>query len=161
MNSSTNSCLAAGEDDAAELDATGIDVSEVGTWCVDYYRSAAGSARVASAIDGTAFSITDGAGADDNTMHINWSSGSDTYVGTDTFADATWNRIKVGWDAANNKIGINIDAGAGFQGWETSTSTSFSAMGNFSNIWIGSSDANPTNYYLDEYYGYKSAPDDW
>lgn len=115
----TYSALCDGEDDAVEIDSTGLaaSISSVGTWCADYYRNSGGLAwAFEMPIHGR---IYDGAGADDNYLYISY--GTESFTGTDTFADATWTRICFSWDESQGAGADRLCTKVGANGWECST----------------------------------------
>ena len=145
----TYSISASGENYTVTIDNTGIAaaVSSVGTYCVDYYRSAAGSARVFTLGTGVYGRVTDGAGADDNTIQIDYD--PENAVGTDTFADATWTRICYSWDESQATTGDKISTKVGANAWEEKTGITLSDPGLGAPIYIVSGSWQDGRGYFD------------
>ena len=126
-------------------------------WCTYYiYVNSLAAARYGNIIresEGVEILIDYQTGGN---VRIRYYDGSATagVTSTDTIAIEGWYLIAVGWDAANDKVGIKIGAGS----WATSTSTAFAPMGNATNLFVGSAGANLTDYYIDEMRCYKTTP---
>jgi len=114
-----------GENYTVDISSEGITgILSTGTYCADYYKSAAGNGYIFRLSSGSVLrgEVIDGAGANDNTIRI--SIGSEYKTSTDTFNDAEFCRICFAWDTTQagttDKLAVKVGAGS----WSEKTGVS-------------------------------------
>jgi hypothetical protein len=139
-----------GEDDALEIDSTGLPsgLMTTGTYCADYYKSNAGNGYIFRMVaNGPIGTVEDGAGSNDNTIRMSW--GPNYKPSTAVFNDAEMVRICFSWDASQSDGSDRLAVKVGANSWESIETLTLTVQAMPAVIFIGNADWQYGRGYLD------------